>query len=197
MTIRRVALLFIAILLAIPAGAAQSKLQHATFAGGCFWCMVHPFDELPGVVKVVSGYTGGRTVNPTYEDVSGGETGHREAVDIVFDPARISYSRLLEVFWHNVDPTNNYGQFCDVGLPYRSAIFVHDAEQRRAAEVSKAALEKRMKVYTDVLPAAAFYQAEAYHQDYYRKNPVRYRFYRLNCGRDGRLEKIWGAAAGH
>jgi len=167
-------------------------LSKATFAGGCFWCMVHPFDELKGVVKVTSGYTGGVTKNPTYEDVSSGTTGHREAVEIVYDPHQITYAKLLDVFWHNVDPTNDAGQFCDQGPQYRSAIFFHDAEQKRLAEASKAALQKRMKVYTDVLAAGPFYPAEEYHQDYYKKNPVRYRFYRLNCGRDYVLDRIWG-----
>lgn len=167
-------------------------LQKATFAGGCFWCMVHPFDQLKGVVKVTSGYTGGTLQNPTYEEVSSGTTGHREAVEIEYDPKQISYAKLLDVFWHNVDPTDNAGQFCDDGPQYRSAIFYHDAEQQRLAVASKAALGQRMKVYTDVLPAGPFWPAEEYHQDYYRKNPVRYWFYRLNCGRDSVLERIWG-----
>ena len=154
--------------------------------------MVHPFDELKGVVKVTSGYTGGHTGHPTYEEVSSGTTGHRESVEIEYDPKQISYAKLLDVFWHNVDPTNNEGQFCDSGPQYRSAIFFHDAEQKRLAEQSKASLQKRMKVYTDILPAGPFWPAEEYHQDYYRKNPVRYRFYRLNCGRDFVLDRIWG-----
>lgn len=167
-------------------------LAKATFAGGCFWCMVHPFDELNGVVKVTSGYTGGQTVDPTYEQVSAGGTGQRESVEILYDPRQITYARLLDVFWHNIDPTNNNGQFCDEGSQYRSAIFVRDDEQKRLAEASKVALQKRMKVYTDIATAGPFYAAEEYHQDYYKKNPVRYRFYRLNCGRDYVLEKIWG-----
>lgn len=159
--------------------------------------MVHPFDELPGVVRVTSGYTGGAVARPSYEQVSAGVTGHREAVEILYDPAKISYAKLLDVFWHNVDPTNGAGQFCDEGAQYRSGIFVHDAEQRRLAEATKAALQKRMKVYTDIIVAGPFWPAEEYHQDYYKKNPVRYRFYRLNCGRDHRLEQVWGDQAGH
>ena len=177
---------------AAPTAPVPKGLAKATFAGGCFWCMVHPFDELKGVVKVTSGYAGGSTRDPTYEDVSAGGTGHRESVEILYDPRQISYARLLDVFWHNVDPTNNNGQFCDEGSQYRSGIFYHDAEQKRLAEASKAALQKRMKVYTDILPAGYFYAAEEYHQDYYKKNPVRYRFYRLNCGRDFVLNRIWG-----
>src|SRR5437867_5363182 len=145
--------------------------------------MVHPFDQLKGVVKVTSGYAG--------------VTGHRESVEVIYDPRQVNYATLLEVFWHNVDPTNNDGQFCDHGTQYRSAIFYQDAEQKQLAEASKAALQKRMQVYTDILPAATFYAAEEYHQDYYKKNPVRYRFYRLECGRDHRLQQIWGSAAGH
>ena len=176
---------------AAPTPPATKGLAKATFAGGCFWCMVHPFDELKGVVKVTSGYAGGSTKDPTYEEVSGGGTGHRESVEVLYDPRQISYARLLDVFWHNVDPTNNNGQFCDEGSQYRSGIFYHDADQKRLAEASKAALQKRMKVYTDILPAGYFYAAEEYHQDYYKKNPVRYRFYRLNCGRDYVLGRIW------
>jgi peptide-methionine (S)-S-oxide reductase len=177
---------------AAPTPPSPQGLAKATFAGGCFWCMVHPFDELKGVVKVTSGYAGGKRKDPTYEQVSAGGTGHRESVEILYDPRQIGYAKLLDVFWHNVDPTNNHGQFCDEGEQYRSAIFYHDAEQKRLAEASKTALEKRMKVYTDVLPAGDFYAAEEYHQDYYKKNPVRYRFYRLNCGRDYVLDRIWG-----
>ena len=189
--------LALALLMIAGAGFA-APLQHATFAGGCFWCMVGPFDKLPGVVKVVSGYTGGAKQHPTYEEVSAGGTGHRESVDIVYDPAKISYERLLDVFWSNVDPTDNDGQFCDKGSQYRSAIFVHDAAQRAAAEASKArVIAKLHKVYTDILPASTFWPAEEYHQDYYKKNPVRYHFYRFNCGRDQQLERIWGKAPEH
>ena len=177
----------------VPPGAAV-----ATFAGGCFWCMVHPFEQLKGVVKVTSGYAGGVARNPTYEEVSSGSSGHRESVDIVYDPSQISYQKLLDVFWHNVDPTNNEGQFCDYGSQYRSAIFVHDQTQKQLAEESKRAVEAKLKhVYTDILRASQFWPAEDYHQDYYKKNPVRYKFYRFNCGRDQKLEQLWGKAAEH
>jgi peptide-methionine (S)-S-oxide reductase len=176
---------------------AAKGLAKATFAGGCFWCMEPPFERLKGVVSVTSGYTGGRKAAPTYEEVSSGMTGHQESVEVLYDPRQVSYAKLLDVFWHNVDPTNNQGQFCDEGGQYRTAIFYHDADQKRLAEASKAALEKRMKVYTDIRPAGPFYAAEEYHQDYYKKNPIRYKFYRLNCGRDHRLEQVWGAAPEH
>ena len=170
----------------------------ATFAGGCFWCMESPFDSLPGVVSATAGYTGGRVLNPTYEEVSEGGTGHRESVQIVFDPAKISYARLLDVFWHNIDPTDNAGQFCDKGSQYRSAIFYHDAAQKQLAQESKAAVEKKFgRVVTDVLPASIFWRAEEYHQDYYKKNPVRYHFYRFNCGRDSKLASLWEGSAAH
>lgn len=182
-----------------PASAA--KLEKATFAGGCFWCMEAPFDKLPGVVSVTVGYTGGQLKNPTYEQVSAGGTGHAEAVQIVFDPARISYSKLLDVYWHNIDPTVKDRQFCDVGHQYRSAIFVANEEQRRLALQSRDALEKnkpfREQVVTEIDPAGEFYKAEEYHQHYYKKNPLRYAFYRAACGRDRRLKELWGSAAGH
>ena len=174
--------------------AADKTTALATFAGGCFWCMVHPFDELPGVVSVTSGYTGGHKVNPTYEEVSAGGTGHVEAVQIVYDPAKIRYEKLLDVFWRNVDPLDDGGQFCDRGSTYRSEIFYHGEEQKRLAEQSKNSVEKQLKhpVVTEIRPAATFYAAEDYHQDYYKKNPLRYKFYRYNCGRDQRIEKLWG-----
>ena len=178
-----------------PAFAAPNEV--AVFAGGCFWCEESAFEDLPGVVSSVSGYAGGTTVNPSYEEVSTGRTGHAESAQVTFDPARISYDKLLDVYWHNIDPQDNDGQFCDKGAQYRSAIFYHDAEQRKLAEASKAVLQKRMKVYTDILPAGPFWPAEEYHQAYYKKNPVRYKFYRFNCGRDHRLEEVWGATAGH
>jgi peptide-methionine (S)-S-oxide reductase len=184
-----------------PVAGAAGKLEKATFAGGCFWCMEHPFDHLPGVVSVTPGYTGGATKNPTYEEVSAGGTGHAESVQIVYDPAKISYARLLRVFWHNIDPTVKDHQFCDVGHQYRSAIFYHGEEQRRLADDSRAALEKSRpslgKVMTEIVPAGPFYPAEEYHQHYYKKNPIRYRFYRAGCGRDHRLEELWGSDAGH
>jgi len=180
-------------LILVVAAAPTPPLAKATFAGGCFWCMVHPFDSLPGVVSVTSGYAGGDVKNPTYEQVSAGGTGHREAVQIIYDPRRIGYAKLLDVFWHNIDPTDNAGQFCDKGAQYRSAIFYYDETQKRLAEESKQALQRRFKqIYTDILPAGEFYAAEDYHQDYYKKNPIRYQFYRFNCGRDQRLAHVWG-----
>ncbi len=179
---------------------ADSRLKVATFSGGCFWCMEGPFDAIDGVISTTSGYTGGQTANPSYEEVSSGTAGHAESVQIVFDPARVGYQKLLEVFWHNIDPVDADGQFCDRGGQYQSAIRYHDDEQKRLAEASKEALVKagRFKepIATRILPAAPFYAAEEYHQDYYRKNPIRYKFYRYNCGRDRRLEAIWGAS-GH
>ena len=180
--------------------ASQPGLQKATFAGGCFWCMEHPFDQLPGVVSVTSGYTGGQTRNPTYEQVSAGGTGHAESVQVVYDPKRIGYAQLLERYWHNVDPTARDRQFCDVGHQYRSAIFYHDEEQRRLALKSRQALEQKKPfaepIVTEIVAAGAFYPAEEYHQHYYRKNPIRYRYYRNGCGRDHRLQELWGNAAG-
>ena len=173
--------------------AATAK---ATFAGGCFWCMEPPFEKLKGVISVTSGYTGGTARNPTYESVSAGGTGHREAVEILYDPQQISYANLIDVFWHNVDPTSAAGQFCDFGEQYTTAIYYHDAEQRRLAIVTRKRIEetRKIRVVTEIVPASTFYPAEEYHQDYYRKNPVRYRFYRFNCGRDRTLERIWGRA---
>jgi peptide-methionine (S)-S-oxide reductase len=184
--------------LGLSAGAAgkEQGLAEATFAGGCFWCMEPPFDKLDGVVSTTSGYTGGHVKNPSYEQVSAGGTGHAEAVQVVYDPAKVSYQKLLDVFWHNVDPLDATGQFCDKGSQYRSIIFYHNDEQRRLAEASKAALEASGRfgqpVVTEIVPATAFYPAEDYHQDYYQKNPIRYRFYRYGCGRDKRLEALWG-----
>ena len=177
------------------AGSPQS--EKATFAGGCFWCMEHPFDQLEGVLSVTVGYTGGQKKNPRYEEVSSGTTGHAESVQIVYDPAKITYTKLLDVFWHNIDPTVKNQQFCDVGNQYRTAIFYHNEEQKRFVEESKNALEKsgRFKgpIYTEIVPASEFYPAEEYHQHYYKKNPIRYKFYRYNCGRDQRLEELWGS----
>lgn len=176
-----------------PAG----HLEKATFAGGCFWCMEHPFDELPGVVSVTSGYTGGHKVNPSYEEVSSGTTGHAESIQVVYDPAKIGYDKLLDVFWHNIDPLARDRQFCDNGEQYRSAIFYHNEEQHRLALQSKKALEasKRFKepIATQIVAAGVFYPAEEYHQHYYKKNPIRYSYYRLSCGRDRRLKELWGA----
>lgn len=180
---------------------AASKLEKATFAGGCFWCMEAPFDKLTGVVSVTAGYTGGKVNNPTYEQVSAGGTGHAEVVQIVYDPSRIGYARLLDVFWHNTDPTVVDRQFCDVGSQYRTGIFYHSEEQRLLALQSKEALErtKRFKepIVTEVTKAGEFYPAEEYHQHYYKKNPIRYSYYRNGCGRDRRLKELWGDAAGH
>ncbi|HEV2845225.1 MAG TPA: peptide-methionine (S)-S-oxide reductase MsrA [Thermoanaerobaculia bacterium] len=178
------------------APAAGRQLAKATFAGGCFWCMEPPYDKLDGVVSTTSGYTGGQKKKPTYEEVSAGVTGHTEAVEIVYDPAKVSYQKLLDVFWHNIDPLVKDRQFCDAGTQYRSAIFFHNEEQRRLAEATKAEVQKRFKqpVVTQIVAASVFYPAEEYHQDYYEKNPVRYKFYRNGCGRDRRLEQLWGAS---
>jgi peptide-methionine (S)-S-oxide reductase len=175
-------------------GGEPRRTAIATFAGGCFWCVEADFDKVDGVISTTSGYTGGHTVNPSYEQVSHGGTGHAESVEIVYDPAKVSYNKLLDVFWHNIDPLAKDRQFCDHGDQYRSAIFYRGEEQRALAEASKAAVEKRFKrpIATQIAPAGPFYKAEDYHQDYYMKNPVRYKFYRFNCGRDARLEELWG-----
>ena len=185
------------VLLLVASSAARAADAVATFAGGCFWCMVPPFEGLQGVISVTSGYTGGQKKDPTYDEVSGGGTGHAEAVQIVYDPAKVSFDKLLDVFWHNVDPTVADRQFCDVGTQYRSAIFVHDADQRKAAERSLAEAQKKLgvPVKTEIVEAGPFYRAEEYHQDYYKKNPIRYRYYRYGCGRDARLKEIWGPDA--
>lgn len=168
----------------------------AVFAGGCFWCSESDFDHMPGVVSTVSGYTGGRVANPTYEQVSGGRTGHIEAVRVGYDPRRITYASLVERFFRTIDPLDSGGSFCDRGYQYRSAIFVANAEERRIAEAAKARVQRELgaEVATLILPRRAFYLAEDYHQDYYRKNPVRYRFYRWNCGRQARLDAVWERA---
>jgi peptide-methionine (S)-S-oxide reductase len=179
--------------------AGEPKHATATFAGGCFWCMEPPFDKLPGVVSTTSGYIGGTKANPTYDEVSAGTTGHAEAVQIVYDPSKVSYAQLLEVFWRNVDPLTPNAQFCDKGSQYRSAIFFHDAEQQRLAEESKKKLEAsgrfKQPIVTELVTASTFYPAEEYHQDYYQKNPLRYRYYRYGCGRDARLKEVWGEDA--
>ncbi len=170
------------------------KTAIATFAGGCFWCVEADFDKVGGVISTTSGYTGGRTPSPTYEEVSRGGTGHAESVEIGYDPAKVSYEKLLDVFWHDIDPLAKNSQFCDHGDQYRTAIFYHDEEQRRLAEASKTAVQARFKqpIATQITAAGPFYRAEDYHQDYYLKNPIRYKFYRFNCGRDARLEELWG-----
>jgi peptide-methionine (S)-S-oxide reductase len=180
----------------------DARLETATFAGGCFWCMVPPFDKLEGVVSVTSGYTGGHVRNPTYDQVSAGGTGHAEAVQIVFDPGKISYGKLLDIFWHNIDPVAVGHQFCDFGDQYRSEIFYHNETQKKLAEESKAAIEKSGRfnepITTKITAASVFYPAEEYHQHFYRKSPIRYNFYRYLCGRDQRLEQLWGKeASGH
>ncbi len=200
-----IALAFASALVGLPPGACAQTTSPATakaiFAGGCFWCVESDFDKIPGVISTTSGYTGGTTVNPSYEQVSAHGTGHAEAVLVVFDPARVSYLQLVEHFWHTIDPTTKDQQFCDVGTPYRTAIFALDAEQLKIAQASRIALEKNKPfkelIVTEVVLAGPFYPAEDYHQDYYRKNPIRYQYYRASCGRDSRLKKLWGEQAGH
>jgi peptide methionine sulfoxide reductase msrA/msrB len=181
------------------AAPAPATLARATFAGGCFWCLEAPFDKVPGVVSTTSGYAGGAQRNPTYEQVSAGGTGHAEVVQVAYDPSRVSYERLLEVFWRNVDPTDAGGQFCDRGSQYRTGIFHEGEDQKRAAEASKRALELQARlgkpVVTQIVRLEAFYPAEDYHQDFYKKSPVRYTTYRAGCGRDRRLRELWGEEA--
>ncbi len=181
-----------------PSAPAGVPLDTAVFAGGCFWCVEEAFDAAEGVVSTTSGYTGGRVANPTYEQVSAGGTGHAEVVRVIYDPSKVTYSQLLDVFWKNVDPVTPNQQFCDKGAQYRSAIFYQDAEQRRLAEASKRALEQsgrfEQPIVTEINPGAPFYEAEEYHQDYYLKNPYRYKFYKFTCGRAQRLEELWGKA---
>lgn len=174
--------------------AQQDELARATFAAGCFWCIQPPFDKQPGVKKTVVGYTGGHTKNPTYEDVGEGTTGHTEAIEVIYNPQEVSYQELLKIFWRNVDPTTPNRQFCDSGTQYRGGIFYHDDQQKDLAFASKKAIEEKYgyKVVLEITAASEFYPAEDYHQDYYKKNPVRYKIYRYGCGRDGRLEELWG-----
>ena len=213
MTMKRITAYLIALMLA--GGAAMSyaaqggqstppssgRTEKATFAGGCFWCMEPPFEKLKGVLSVVSGYTGGHTEDPKYEEVSAGGTGHAESVQVLYDPSVISYEKLLEVFWRNIDPTTKDRQFVDVGSQYRTAIFYHSEEQRRLAEESKKQLEASGRfgkpLVTEIVPAGKFYPAEGYHQDYSKKNPTRYKFYRFNSGRDQYLDRIWGKDREH
>jgi peptide-methionine (S)-S-oxide reductase len=197
-------LLLLLAVLALPALAQGPHVKPgqavATFGGGCFWCMEPPYDKLPGVIATISGYMGGKTVNPTYQEVSAGNSGHVEVVQVVYDPKKVSYEKLLEVYWVNVDPTVKDRQFCDTGTQYRTVIFFHDDAQRKAAEASRAALEKskpfKEPIVTPIEMAGPFYPAEDYHQDYYTKNPTRYSFYRNGCGRDARLKSLWGDKAG-
>lgn len=176
------------------AKASPGETATAVFAGGCFWCTEADFEKVPGVVSAVSGYTGGTLKAPTYEQVSSGGTGHYEAVKVTYDPARVSYEQLADYFFRTVDPTDAGGQFCDRGDSYRTAIFVDGAEQRQVAEAEKAEADAALSddIVTPILPAAPFYEAEAYHQDYYKKNSLKYRFYRTRCGRDARLKELWG-----
>jgi peptide-methionine (S)-S-oxide reductase len=191
---------------AVPAQAqaqqppAKGKTAKAIFAGGCFWCMEEAYDKVPGVISTISGYSGGNLKNPTYELVSGGRTGHAEAVLVEYDPAKVGYQKLLDVFWRNIDPTQKNAQFCDYGSQYRSAIFYYDEDQKRLAEASRAALQKNRpfkgEIVTEIVKGAEFYPAEDYHQDYYLKNPVRYKFYKTGCGREARLQQLWGRPGG-
>jgi peptide-methionine (S)-S-oxide reductase len=197
--VRRAALWF-GLALAAPLAIAQpAKTERAIFAGGCFWCVEADFDKVPGVLSTTSGYIGGKVANPSYEQVSGKTTGHAEAVEIVFDSARVSYAQLVEHYWRTIDPTTKDRQFCDSGSPYRTAIFTIDAEQLKVAQASREALEKSKPfpepIVTEIVLAGPFYRAEEYHQDYYKKNPVRYQYYRFSCGRDARLEQLWGKSA--
>lgn len=185
----------------LPAAQAQQPaLSKAIFAGGCFWCVEADFDKVPGVVSTVSGYSGGSVANPSYRQVAGKTTGHAEVVEVTFDPARVSYRRLVDYFWRTIDPTVRDQQFCDVGSPYRSAIFALDGEQLAAARASLAELQRskpfKAAVVTEILMAKPFYRAEEEHQDYYLKNPLRYKYYRDGCGREARLQELWGARAG-
>jgi len=188
-------LLALLINLFITTAYAEEPQDLATFAGGCFWCMEAPFDKLDGVISTTSGYTAGQKMNPTYKEVSSGSTGHTEAVQIVFDPKKISYAELLEVFWKNIDPVAIDRQFCDSGTQYRSGIYYHNASQENEAKQSLQQLEKtkpfKESIATEIASASTFYPAEDYHQDYYQKNPVRYKFYRYRCGRDQRLQELW------
>jgi peptide-methionine (S)-S-oxide reductase len=179
-----------------PSTPTAVKFEKATFAGGCFWCMESDFEKVDGVVSVVSGYTGGQKENPTYKEVSAGGTGHAEVVQVTYDPAKITYARLLSVYWKNIDPTVSDRQFCDIGDQYRTTLFYHNEEQRHLAETSKKILNTtkpfKEPIVTPIVPASTFYEAEGYHQDYHKKNPIRYKFYRTGCGRDDRLEALWG-----
>ncbi|MEO5831527.1 MAG: peptide-methionine (S)-S-oxide reductase MsrA [Rhodanobacter sp.] len=184
---------------AAATASKPDRVATAVFAGGCFWCVESDFDKVPGVISTTSGYTGGTTPNPTYEQVGSGNTGHAESVEIQFDPARVSYKQLVEHFWRTIDPTTRDREFCDVGTPYRTAVFAQDAEQLAIAEASKAALEKSKPfsapIVTEVVQGGEFYPAEDYHQNYYKKNPIRYKVYRYRCGRDARLKQLWGDQA--
>ncbi|MEN8712317.1 MAG: peptide-methionine (S)-S-oxide reductase MsrA [Arenicellales bacterium] len=199
--------IFIAGFSAVSSAAADSQQdatknsnsQKAIFAGGCFWCMEPPFDKLDGVISTTSGYTAGHQKNPTYKQVSAGVTGHTEAIEIVFDPDKVSYEKLLEVFWLNIDPLNAKGQFCDYGTQYRTGIYYLDEQQQKLAEASLAGIKSKLNkpIATEIKAATQFYPAEDYHQNYYQVNPVRYNYYRWSCGRDQRLQELWGEQAAH
>jgi peptide-methionine (S)-S-oxide reductase len=193
------AIILAALLLGITANAAEKKTETAIFAGGCFWCVESDFDPVEGVLETVSGFSGGDLRNPSYEQVSQGGTGHLEVVRITFDPAVVSYEKLLDKFWRSVDPTDNGGQFCDRGSQYRTAVFALDEKQKQLAEQSKVVLQQikpfAAPIVTEILPAKAFYPAEEYHQDFYKKSPIRYNYYRFSCGRDKRVKELWGSAA--
>ena len=185
-----------ALMLCAAPGSAETKTATAIFAGGCFWCIEADFEKLPGVIAVESGYIGGTLPNPTYEQVSRGDTGHTEAVRVSYDPQQVSYEKLLDYFWRHIDPTVHNRQFCDIGSQYRSGIYFQNETEEKLARASKAALEKSgrfARIYTEIEAAGVFYPAEEYHQDYYKKNPIRYRYYRNGCGRDTRIKALWGA----
>ena len=190
---KRALTLSLTLTLTLAASAFAQKTEKATFAGGCFWCMEEALDAANGVRLSLSGYIGGKVKNPTYEQVSAGGTGHTEAVEVTYDPAKVSYAQLLDLFWKNIDPTAGDRQFCDVGDQYRPAIFYHNAEQKRLAEESRKKVAERFKkVEVEIAPATEFYVAEEYHQDYYMKNPLRYKYYKFSCGRAQTLERLWG-----
>ena len=200
------ALVFALATMGLARAAEMAKLPQpgpgealATFAGGCFWCVESDFDHVPGVISTTSGYTGGKSANPTYHEVSAGGTGHAESVEVIYDPKKVTYAQLLDYFWRHVDPTVKDQQFCDHGSQYRTAIYVHNAEERKLAEESKKKIEAQLKkpIYTEIADAGKFYPAEEYHQDFYVKNATKYKFYRWNCGRDQRLEQLWGAPKGN
>jgi peptide-methionine (S)-S-oxide reductase len=201
-TILNLLLCFLLLAAARDAGhaAGDRQLGKATFAGGCFWCMEEVFEGVDGVVSATSGYLGGHKGNPSYEEVSAGGTGHAESVEVSYDPAKVTYTKLLEFYWRNIDPTDPQGQFCDKGTQYRSAIFYHDETQKRLAEESKKAVEKskpfRGPILTEIVPASQFYPAEEYHQNFSQKNPLRYKLYKYNCGRAQRLQQLWGISKG-
>jgi len=196
----KISLLLICCFLCVSTAVAGQK-ETATFAGGCFWCMEQPFDSLPGVLSVMPGYTGGTKQNPTYKEVSAGGTGHTEAVQISYDPSKIRYEQLLQVFWRNIDPTVADRQFCDIGNQYRAGIFYHTETQKKLALLSRETINKTKRfkepIVTGIEQAGIFYPAEEYHRQYYKKNPIRYRYYRSSCGRDNRLKELWGSGAGH